>query len=196
MTSRHRLAGSFIALFASTLALSACSSDDSHDQVVVTQVVTSTVEAAPQSTATEQAEPATPTATATPTSAALTPVEASEFSGFGAYSFDFHIGGPATGFCVIVTPGDSVTCSGTADDSVPDVEGLFSGRPNAVTLNEAGTAYTVSEGPPPPPRDLNTGEQVTLGSVTCSKPTDDVLTCELGSRAIRVEGPDRRITTS
>lgn len=196
MTSRHRLAGSFIALFASTLALSACSADDSHDQVVVTQVVTSTVEAAPQSTATEQAEPATPTATATPTSAALTPVEASEFSGFGAYSFDFHTGGPATGFCVIATPGDSVTCSGTADDSVPDVEGLFSGRPNAVTLNEAGTAYTVSEGPPPPPRDLNTGEQVTLGGVTCSKPTDDVLTCELRSRAIRVEGPDRRVSTS
>lgn len=192
MTSRYRLVGTMAALTASTLVLSACTSDDADDPVVITQVVTSTVDAAP-----DEAPESAPSDTAdTPAAAALIPVEPSEFSGFGAYSFDFTTGGSATGFCVIATAGDSVTCSGTADASVPDEEGMFSGRPNAVILNQTGTAYTVTEGGPPPPRDLHTGEQVSLGSVTCRKPADDVLACGLGSNTIQVAGPDRRISTS
>lgn len=201
MTSRYRLVGTMAALTASILVLSACTSDDADDPVVITQVVTSTVDAAPEETAPDEApDEATesaPSDTAdTPAAAALIPVEPSEFGGFGACSFDFTTGGSAAGFCVIATAGDSVTCSGTADASVPDVEGMFSGRPNAVILNQAGTAYTVTEGGPPPPRDLHTGEQVSLGSVTCRKPADDVLACGLGSNTIQVAGPDRRISTS
>lgn len=197
MTSRYRLVGTMAALTASTMALNACTSEDSDDQVVVTQVVTSTAEAVPAPTTPDEATESVPPDTAgTSAAAALAPVEPSEFSGFGAYSFDFTTGGTVTGYCVIATAGDSVTCSGTADASVLDVEGMFSGRPNAVILNQTGTAYTVTEGGPPPPRGLDTGEQMSLGSVTRRKPADDVLTCELGSNTIQIAGPDRRISTS
>ncbi|MFC4756335.1 hypothetical protein [Dietzia aurantiaca] len=82
-------------------------------------------------------------------SPALTEVDPSALAytqGSDTYTWNFSTGGSAVGLCV--SDGDGVTCTGTADSSVPDLNRHFPARPGAIELGAAGLRYTFVEDVP------------------------------------------------
>lgn len=99
-----------------------------------------------------------------------------------------------TGECFV--SGEFVTCIGTAPADAPDIEmPPFSGRPGAVTIGAAGVAYTMVEGVPPAQTELETGQWVNFGIVSCAKPDDSRLACVSEDAAIQIKGAGRDIAT-
>ncbi|RAV34046.1 hypothetical protein [Corynebacterium heidelbergense] len=115
--------------------------------------------------------------------------------GSSLYEFKAAWGGNKVVVCGANDSG--TTCSGKADPSVPGVSGeaFHESRPNGITLNSQGLRYTVFEVLSPSQPALETGQQVTIGAVTCAKPADQVLRCSSGSNSFTISGPERTINT-
>lgn len=112
----------------------------------------------------------------------------------GVYAWNYSTGGRNGGLCV--SAGDAVTCTGSPGPAVPDLTGLFPGRPGAVELGAAGLRYTFVEGVPPVSARLETGQVVEIGTVKCAVPDAATLECRSGGNSFTISGPGRAITTS
>lgn len=107
------------------------------------------------------------------------------------YAFDFSTGGNVVGLCS--GAGGSMTCTGQAETSVPDLTGPFPGRPGAINLDNGETEYTTVEGVPPPKGKLNPGEKVSIDGITCGAIDDTTLTCADDGASFSITGSDRMI---
>lgn len=127
--------------------------------------------------------------------AALEKVDAQQFGPEGMSMFFADLGG-AKSECFY--NGISVTCFGTPDASVPDVEvpPFPKQAPGAISLAEAGATYTLSEGVPPAQEELADGQWVELGPMQCGKPNPDQLVCQSANAAFAIEGEGKNIRTS
>lgn len=124
---------------------------------------------------------------------ALQQVTPGYFSSAGQSSLKYTVGG-TVGECFGY--GEFITCIGTADESVPDIE--FMGReerPGAIQISGAGVSYTSIEGAPPAIEELRTGHWVNFGVVRCGKPDDSKLVCTSDGGAFEISGEDRDIRT-
>ncbi|SDS72921.1 hypothetical protein [Corynebacterium timonense] len=177
------------AVAAAALTLSACSATTEPPQpqtVTQTTTVEPTVETHTPSTHSTSAAPAASVRSVDVTQ--LQQVSPTLFDADGSKMFSFVNGGAASQ-CVFY---GAVTCFGTPDKSVPDVDG---GRPGAVQISADGVAYTNAEGIPPATAELKPGQWVNLGNVQCAKPDNESLVCTSDSAAFEIAGADHRIVT-
>lgn len=91
-----------------------------------------------------------------------------------------------------------VTCFGTADASVQEVEvpPFPKQKPSAIMLGSKGAAYTLAEGGPPAQVELKQGQWVDFGQIACGKPDAAGIVCKSLTAAFAIEGADREIRTS
>lgn len=123
----------------------------------------------------------------------LQQVTPSYFRSAGRSAFKYTVDG-TVGECFGYA--EFVTCVGTADDTVPDID--FMGRerrPGAIRIGGAGVSYTGIEGAPPATEELRTGHWVNFGTVRCAKPDASRLVCASDGGAFEIAGEDRRIRT-
>lgn len=127
--------------------------------------------------------------------AALEKVDAQQFGPEGMSMFFADLGGAKT---ECFYNGISVSCFGTPDASVPDVEvpPFPKQAPGAISLGEAGATYTLSEGVPPAQEELADGQWVELGPIQCGKPNPGQLVCQSANAAFAIEGQEKNIRTS
>ena len=178
---------------AAALALTACSPTENQAPLKPQETVTLTSTVAPESTTeTPTPESAPPAGVRTVDFDHLQQVSPSMFTSGSVKAFR-HFNGGRPGECFVH---EGITCVGTADSSVPDVDmPPFSGRPGAVSIASAGLAYTILEGAPPAQVELAPGQWVDFGVAKCAKPDDASLVCSNDTAAFEVAGEDLRITT-
>ncbi|MEJ5919370.1 MULTISPECIES: hypothetical protein [unclassified Corynebacterium] len=112
------------------------------------------------------------------------------------YSFDYNTGGDIDGMCLF--DGESFSCSGTPASDIPDLDiPPYTGRPSMVTVRDQEYQYTVFEGIPPSATQLETGQKVTLGDVTCGAVDGETLRCQLRNgrewSGVEITGDNRDI---
>ncbi|MDO4685506.1 MAG: hypothetical protein Q4A92_03080 [Corynebacterium sp.] len=162
------------------LFLSACGASPESE--------TSSQASAPESSATTSAE------VASSVSETLKEVDVEKFNMDGNYMFQYSTGG-TPGTCRMTS--NDVMCAGTADDSVPNVNAFpHTGRPSSVIAHDTGISYYIMEGIRSADQVLNVGEQVTLGSITCSAPAEDKIECSSAGGAFTISGKDRLVSST
>ncbi|MDO5030853.1 MAG: hypothetical protein Q4E11_09800 [Corynebacterium sp.] len=188
------------------LALTGCSSDNPDKADTTSQPAQSSQqqEQVPsQQTSSSESAPAPEDTADVPAdgenisldTAALEKVDAQQFGPEGMGMFFADLGGAKT---ECFYNGISVSCFGTPDASVPDVEvpPFPKQAPGAISLGEAGATYTLSEGVPPAQEELADGQWVELGPVQCGKPNPDQLVCQSANAAFAIEGKEKNIRTT
>lgn len=162
------------------LFLSACGTSPESE--------TSSQASAPESSTTTSAE------VASSVSETLKEVDVEKFNMDGNYMFQYSTGG-TPGTCRMTS--NDVMCAGTADDSVPNVNAFpHTGRPSSVIAHDTGISYYIMEGIRSADQVLNVGEQVTLGSITCSAPAEDKFECSSAGGAFTISGKDRLVSST
>lgn len=193
MKASHRKVALPAAMAAAALVLSACSTSTEPVPAATTTVTTVVADGG--------VEKQTPSSTATSSEpAGVRTVDYSQLQQVSRQTFtsgDFvsfrHVNGTATGECFL---NQVVTCTGSADSSVPDVDmPPFSGRPGAIQIGPAGLAYAIIEGVPAAQNELKPGQWVDFGVARCAKPDGASLVCSNDTVAFEVAGEKRRIVT-
>ena len=198
-TSSARAIASVAALSALLLfGLAACSNAENGETgsqgmteetvVVVTETTTISPDGPESGSAGKDAEISLNTA-------ALDQIDAQRFDSGDIQSF-IYVNEGKSGECFI--SGAFVTCVGTADASVPEIEvpPFPKQPPSAILLGAVGAAYTMVEGVPPAEEELKPGQWSDFGSVQCGKPDEDSLVCESQAAAFAIDGAGRKIRTS
>lgn len=136
-------------------------------------------------------EPAGSTAATEPTT-----VDPERFRVSGNYIFDYEMQDSSTGTCLVTI--DGVTCTGLAGKEIPEVSipPFDPQHPGAVSASAEGLHYTISEGVPPAPAQLEPGKRLEVGSVTCEVSRDNDVSCGIRDNSFTISGQDRLITTS
>lgn len=160
----------------------------------------------PSSSATPATSPSadpTPTESSTPDAdidatadSGPIPVDPQRFAADGPHLFSYTAQNGETGTCLL-TP-DGATCTGVPAADVPDISHApFEGqRPGAVSASMGGIHYTILEGVPPAPAQLQPGEKLVVDTTSCEvSPASDV-TCVSGDTSFTVSGKDRSISTN
>lgn len=122
-------------------------------------------------------------------------VDVETFASDTGYAFNYETDGTA-GECVLSNAG--VTCVGTADDDIADVEipPMEPTRPNAVFVGQEGVDYVVFEQSPGAEGTLEAGQRVTLSGTTCTAVDDNTLECTNDDVGFTISGSDQMIETS
>lgn len=170
------------------------STPESETSSESTTVVTTTEEdPTPETTVEEESSP-NPSIDATADAGPIL-VDPARFSMDGPYVFDYATQSGETGTCLL-TP-DGATCTGVPAADVPDITyAPFAGqRPGAVSASMGGIHYTILEGVPPAPAQLQPGEKLVVDATTCEVSQTRDVTCVSGDTSFTVSGADRSITT-
>ncbi|MDY5784945.1 hypothetical protein [Corynebacterium sp.] len=177
---------------ATMASLSACSAPEESAQTITETVVV-------DEEGVDKQPPTSPTTTSAASPSVLTvdfeqyqQVNLDQYTYNGSIFF-FHTTGGTISDCF--ASAGVVTCFGTPDDSVPDVEEPFRGRPGAVQVGDGGLAYTIAEGVPPAQAELKPGQWIDFGGSKCAKPDAASLICASDSAAFELTGEKLNIAT-
>lgn len=124
------------------------------------------------------------------------PVDPQRFAANGPHLFTYATQNGETGTCLL-TP-DGATCTGVPAADVPDISHTpFEGqRPGAVSASMGGIHYTILEGVPPAPAQLQPGEKLVVDATSCEVSQARDVTCVSGDTSFTVSGKDRSISTN
>ena len=157
---------------------------------------------APTPTFAPESTSATASTTDTPT---VVDVDPADFERDGRTIFNYRTGASDSadmGLCVVAedsaaSDSTSVTCSGTAPDDAPDIEvpPFERQRPGAATITAEGVTYTLLEGVPPAPGELQDGERLSVGEASCALEEGE-LDCTVGDTGLTISGEDRAMTVT
>lgn len=130
--------------------------------------------------------------------AALTEVDSETFNMepfLDGYAFDFRTGGPDGTVGLCLASDGKVACLGTPDDDAPDATKSLAGRPNGIELTGGETEYVNYDftGGVPPEEELQAGQKVIFGTLTCGMVDDETLKCKEDGAWFTIEGDDRDI---
>lgn len=123
----------------------------------------------------------------------FTEVDIEKFDIDGSTMLKYSTGG-SEGTCILTE--QTAMCGGTPPADVPDITAMpFSGRPTSVTAQADGVSYYFMEGIRSAEAQLNPGEKVTLGDVTCVASSESEFGCSAAGGWFVITGPQRLIST-